>query len=452
MIFKQAIFKKAIPRRTLLRGVGTALALPLLDSMVPAFGDTAAKNAIRMQFVYVPNGIMMDRWTPATEGSGFEFTPILQPLAPFRENLLVLSGLDQKNAVGLPGEGGAFHSRTTAAFLTGVHPKPTEGADIHSGVSVDQIAAKELGKLTQLASLEMSLDPIEASGVCESGYSCTYRNTMVWRTPTTPLPMENQPRQVFERMFGDNDTTDPSARIARIRENRSLLDSLSENVARLSTGLGGSDRAKLGEYLEAVRDMERRIQIAEQQASQEVPSLERPAGVPASFETYIKLMYDLQVLAYQTDLTRVITFMVGHEQSQRTYPEIGISDPHHPLSHHRGDPALMAKVAQINLFHVRMFAYFLEKLRSTPDGSGSLLDHTMIVYGSGMSDGNMHANDNLPVLLVGSGGGKFKGGRHLRYPKGTPMTNLYLRMLDSIGIPVDQLGDSSGKLELLATM
>ena len=446
------IFKKAIPRRTFLRGAGATLALPLLDGMIPALAtaaDTASARAVRMGFVYVPNGIMMDQWTPATEGEGFAMTPILEPLAPFREHFLVLSGLDQKNAVGLPGEGGAFHSRTTAAFLTGVHPKPTEGADIHAGISVDQIAAKELGKRTQLASLEMSLDPIEASGVCESGYSCTYRNTMVWRTPTTPLPMENQPRQIFERMFGDSDTTDPSARLARIKENRSLLDSLTENVARLSTGLDGSDRAKLTEYLDAVRDIERRIQIAEQQASREVPSLERPAGIPSSFEVYIKLMYDLQVLAYQTDLTRVITFMVGHEQSQRTYPEIGVSDPHHPLSHHRGDHSMMAKVVQINLFHIKMFAYYLEKLHSTPDGDGSLLDHTMMVYGSGMSDGNMHANDNLPVLLVGGGGGKIKGGRHIRYAKGTPMTNLYLSMLDMTRIPVDHLGDSSGKLELL---
>jgi uncharacterized protein DUF1552 len=448
------IFKKAIPRRTFLRGLGATLALPLLDGMVPAFGsskDTAAKPAMRMGFVYVPNGIIESKWKPATEGAGFKMTPIMEPLAPFQDRLLVLSGLDQKLANPQAGEGGAFHSRASATFLTGVHPKPTEGADIHAGVSVDQIAAKEMGKQTQVASLELCLDPVEAAGVCEPGYTCAYMNTICWRTPTTPMPMEDHPRVVFERLFGDSETTDRAARLARIEENRSLLDFVSQDVARLLKGLGPADRGKVTEFLDAVRDVERRIQLAEEQASRELPTLERPAGgFPASFEDYAKLMFDLQVLAYQTDLTRVITFMLAHERSGRSYREIGVPDAHHPLSHHRNDPVSIAKLVKVNTFHVKLFAYYIEKLRSTPDGDGTLLDHAMIVYGSGINDGNLHTHEDLPILLVGGGAGKIKGGRHLRYPQGTPMTNLYLSMLDMAGIPLDNLGDSSGKLELLS--
>ena len=446
------IFKKAIPRRTFLQGVGATLALPLLDGMVPAFaGPADTEPTLRMGFVYVPLGVMANKWTPATEGADFEMTPILEPLTPFRDRILVLSGLSQKNANPQPGEGAAFHTRASAAYLTGVHPKPTLGADIQNGISVDQIAAKELGKQTQLASLELALDPGESAGTCEPGYTCAYINTLCWRSATTPLPMENLPREVFERLFGDNDTTDATARLARIKENRSLLDSLTGAVARLQTGLGPADRAKLNEYVDAIRDVERQIQLAEEQSARELQTLDRPVGVPPSFDEYAKLMFDLQVLAYQSDLTRVITYRIAREQSSRTYNEIGIPEAHHPLSHHRGDIRSISKLIQINTYHVKLLAYYLDKLRSTPDGDGSLLDHMMIVYGSGINDGNLHTHESLPVLLAGGGAGKIKGGRHIRYPSpDTAMTNLYLSMLDMMGIPVDNLGDSTGRLELLS--
>jgi hypothetical protein len=450
------VFKKAIPRRTFLRGVGATLALPLLDGMIPAFAgpaDTAAKPILRMGFVYVPNGIIPGSWRPSVEGAGFEMTRILEPLTPFRDQLLVLSGLDQKPANPGPGGvgGGAPHSLTGGAYLTGVSPRQTEGLNIRAGVSVDQIAARQLGKQTQLASLELGLDPVEASGYCEGGYSCTYINTISWRTATTPMPMEDRPRTVFERLFGDSETTNPAERLARIEENRSLLDFVTEDAASLSAGLMPSDRGKLNEYLDAVRDVERRIQLAEQQASREIPTLERPAGgFPASYEDYAKLMFDLQVLAYQTDMTRVITFMLAHERSGRSYREIGVPDAHHGVSHHRNDPVNIEKLVKINTYHVKLFSYYLEKLRSTRDGDGSLLDHTMIVYGSGINNSNEHTHDNLPIAMVGGGCGKIKGGRHLRSPLGTPMANLYLSMLDMMGIPVDKFGDATGKLELLS--
>jgi len=448
------IFKRAIPRRTFLRGVGATLALPLLDGMVPAFGGRAAAataSAIRLGFVYVPNGIVMDKWLPGTEGASFELTPILAPLAPYRKDLLVLSGLDSAPANALPGEAGAFHTRAMAAYLTGVHPKQTEGPDIAAGVSVDQLAAKELGKQTQIASLELCLDPVQAAGVCEPQFTCAYMNTISWRTPTTPMPMEDRPRAVFERMFGDNETTDPAARRARIEEDRSLLDSLADGVARFRSTLAPSDRPKLAEYLDAVRDVERRIQLAEQQSTRELPILERPAGgVPGTFEDHAKLMMDLQVLAFQTDLTRVITFMFAHDRSPRSYPEIGIPEAHHALSHHRGDPASIIKLAQLNTYHVKLFTYYLDRLKSIPDGDGSLLDHSMIVYGAGIADGNLHTEDNLPTILVGGGAGKIKGGRHVRSAKGTPMANLYLRLLDNLGVSVEHLGNSTGKLDPLS--
>jgi hypothetical protein len=447
------ITKKAIPRRAFLRGINTMLALPLLDAMVPAFAtarDTAANDAARLSFVYVPNGIVMEKWTPAAEGTAFEFTPILEPLAPFRDHLLVLSGLAHTEGRPLPGESGD-HSRASSSFLTGVHVNQTGGANLRNGVSLDQIVAKELGKRTQLASLELGLDATEIAGTCDSGFACAYSNTLSWRSPTTPMPMENNPRAVFENLFGDSDSTDPRVRLAGIRSDHSILDFVTQDMADLLRGVGPSDRSKLSEYLDAIRDVERRIQLAEEQSSRKLPTLERPVGgIPATFEEHAKLMYDLQVLAYQCDLTRVTTFMVGHEQTTRTYAEIGIPDSHHPLTHHGGNAEKIAKVIRINMFHAKLFAYFLEKLRSTRDGDGSLLDHVMIVYGSGLSDGNMHSHDNLPVLLVGGGAGKVKGGRHLRYPADTPMANLYLTLADMIGVPVESLGTSTGKLELLS--
>ena len=442
------VLKKAIPRRAFLRGAGAALALPFLDSMVPAFA--AANAPVRMGFFYVPNGINMRKWTPAAEGTGFALTPTLEPLAPFRNQLVVLTGLDSNQANALPGEGGAFHTRTTSAYLTGVHPKLTKGTDIQLGVSVDQIAAMRLGQETQLSSMELALDNGDPAGICEGELTCAYAN-LSWRSSTTPLPMENRPRAVFERLFGDSETTDSAARRAQIQESRSILDSVREEVGRLNGKLHSKDRAKLSEYLDAIRDTERRIQIAEQQASRELPTLTRPGGsIPSTFEDYAKLMFDLEVLAFQTDLTRVCTFMLAHESSVRTYPEIGVPEAHHAVSHDRGDVSLMEKKAQIDAYHVKLFSYFVGKLASTPDGDGSLLDHSMLVYGAGMSDGNMHLNQDLPVALIGGAGGKLKGGRHLRYAKGTPITNLYLRMLDTLGVQVENLGDSTGKLELLS--
>jgi len=447
------IFKQAIPRRTFLRGVGATLALPLLDGMAPAFASAAGEASgrpSRLSIVYAPTGMIMDKWTPATAGAGFELSPILAPLAPFRDRMLVLSGLALKNADAiLPGEGAVGnHSRASATFLSGVHPKKTEGADLEAGVSIDQIAADEFGRKTQLASLELCMES-DLVGTCEAGYSCAYLNTLCWRSPTTPVPMETQPRAVFERLFGDTTSTDPAARLARIRENRSILDSVRQDVSRLALGLDATDRNKLDQYLEAIRDVERRIQIAEEQSGRELPQMERPLGVPATFEAYAKLMFDMMVLAAQSDLTRVTTMMIAREQSALAYPEIGVGDPHHPLTHHNGDPAKIASVLKINLFHMGLFAYYLERLRATPDGDGSLLDHTMILLGSAISDGNLHLHDNLPVLLLEGGAGKSNGGRHIRYPEATPLANLYLTMFDKLGIPLDNIGDSTGQLNLL---
>jgi hypothetical protein len=444
------VTKKCLSRRAALRGLGVAFGLPLLDGMVPALAATALKSPTRMTIAYVPSGIMMENWTPSAEGQGFELTPILKPLAPLREHILVLSGLAHNEGLALPGENGGDHARASSSFLTGIHVAKTEGADLRGGISLDQIAAKEVGKHTQLASLELALDATETIGECEAGYSCAFTNTLSWRTPTTPLPMENQPRAVFENLFGDSDSTDPKLRRAQIEGQHSILDFVTQSVTDLLKSLGSSDRTKLTEYLDAIRDVERRIEIAEKQASKELPMLDRPVGIPASFREHAKLMYDLQVLAFQCDLTRITTFMKGHEQSFRPYAEIGIPDAHHPLTHHGGSTEKKIKVTRINTFHVEMLAYFLEKLRSTPDGDGSLLDHSVIVYGSGLSDGNMHLHNNLPILLAGGGGGKLKGGRHLRYPSDTPMPNLYGTLLDIVGVPLENLGSSFGKLKPLS--
>ncbi len=446
------IFKKAIPRRTFLQGVGTAVALPLLEGMAPALASAAevSKPKARLSIAYVPNGIIMDKWTPTAEGAGMELPAILEPLQSFRDQILVLSGLDLKCANQLPGEGGGDHARGSAAFLTGVHPVPTQGANMRMGISMDQVAAQHLASQTQLASLELALDNNDLVGTCDVNFSCAYSNTISWRGPTTPLPMENKPRQVFERLFGDSDSTDPAQRMARMRENRSILDSVMEGVGRLMSGLGPNDRRKLKEWTEAIRDIERRIQVAEAQDEQELPALDRPAGTPATFEEHAKLMFDLQVLAYQADLTRVITFMMGREKNERSYREIGISDSFHPLTHHRHRAEMVDKVVQINTFHIKALAYFLEKLRSTPDGDGTLLDHVALLYGSGISDGNVHSHDSLPILLAGGAAGRIKGGRHIRYPKDSLLLNLHLSLLDMVGVPVDKLGESTGKLNVLS--
>ncbi|NOT28165.1 MAG: DUF1552 domain-containing protein [Acidobacteria bacterium] len=448
------IFKKAIPRRTFLRGVGTTLALPLLDGMIPAFAaprqTAAAKSPVRFSLVYLANGRIMDHWTPKKLGRDFDLSPTLTPLAPFRDQMLVLTGLNHEQGRALVGEDTGDHGRAGATYLTGVHPKKTEGADFRAGISMDQIAAKELGKHTQLASLELCLDSSDLLGQCEAGYTCAYMNTISWRTPTTPLAMENRPRLVFERLFGDNDSTDPAVRLRQIKRDRSILDSVTESTNALLAGLGAADRTKLTDYFDGLREVERRIQTAEEQSSRELPTLERPADVPTTFAEHSKLMFDLQVLAFQTDMTRVITFMMGREFGSRTFEEIGIPDGHHTVTHHSNRQALIDKTIKIDLYQSQMFAYYLDRLRSTPDGDGTLLDNVAVLFGGSLSNGNLHLHNNLPTVLVGGAGGQLKGGRHLQYPETTPMTNLHLRLLDMLGVPCDNLGDSNGKLDLLS--
>jgi Protein of unknown function (DUF1552) len=449
------ITNKAISRRTVLRGIGTSLALPFLDSMIPAFGSAAraaAQPIRRFGVVYVPNGMVMQLWTPKADGAAFELTQTLKPLEPFRNQMLVLTGLSSNPPIGgLAGAAAGVHARASTRFLTDVPPRRGQGLEIEAGTSVDQIIAKEFGKYTQLSSLELSLEGRDFTGSCDAGYSCAYTNTIAWRGPTTPLPVENDPRAVFERLFGDGGSTAPAARLARIRGDRSLLDSVSDRIAHLRTKIGARDGAKLGEYLDAVRDIERRIQKAEEQSNQQLPLLDRPAGVPETYEAHAKLMLDLQVLAYQTDLTRVITLMMGRELSSRTYPEIGVTEAHHPISHHLGDPAKLASLAKINSFHMTQFAYYLEKLRATPDGDGSLLDHMILMYGAGMADSNLHSPNGLPLLILGGGSGALKGGRHIKYKMDTPLANLHLTFLDKLSIPtVESIGDSTGKVEQLS--
>ncbi len=441
------ITKKAMARRTILRGMGTALALPLLDGMVPALSAlarTAAKPTLRFGAVYVPNGIVMQNWTPTGEGTAFEFTPILKPLAPFRDQMLVLSGLNSTP----PGDvRGGTHSRAATRFLTDEQPRDPERWAEREPVSIDQIAARELGKYTPLSSLELGLEGANFAGSCDSGgFSCAFSYTISWRNAATPLPMEHNPRAVFERLFGDSENTASEGQRARLQDQRSILDSVSEDVARLGRRLGPSDRVKVGSYLDAVRDVERRIQMAEAQGERDVPFMDRPLGAPADFVDHATLMYDLQLLAYQIDRTRIVTFMAGHELSGRTYPHVGVPDAHHPLSHHRGVPDALAKLTKINTHHVSLFASFLEKLRSTPDGDGSLLDHTMIVYGAGMSDSNANSPYNLPIILLGGGAGQLKVGRHLVYPERTPLANLHVSLLDKLSAPIERIGDSNGPL------
>jgi hypothetical protein len=445
---------KSIHRRTFLRGTGAALALPLLDSMTPAFAVDAARPT-RMAFIEVPNGIMNlnNEFAPKAVGALDQLTPILQPLADFKDRMLVLSGLDQQPAAGLGFEVAGDHPRACTAWLTGSHARMTAGADLKAGISVDQIAAKEFGKYTQLASLEVGLESADVVGSCEAAYSCAYYNTIAWRDENTPLPMENRPRALFERLFGAAGTTDPKARELLRKEDRSILDAINQDVTRLRGKLGGPDRGKIDQYLEAVRDVERRIQRAEAQGNdRDMPALAGPAGVPPLFSEYFKLMVDLMALAWQTDMTRVCTFQIGHEMSGRAYPELGFGDSHHSVTHHHGEPEKIAKTTQINTFHTKMLAYYLDKLRSTPDGDGSVLDHSMILYGAALSDANLHLYTDLPLLLVAGGVNGIKGGQHIRYPLRTPMSNLLLTMLDKANVPhADKLGDSTGRLELVAS-
>ena len=441
------VTKKHLPRRTFLKGVGVSLALPLLDSMIPArtlLAQTAGKPLPRLGFVYVPHGAIMDKWTPATEGAGFEFTPILKPLEPFRDRLNVVSGLGHRAA-----DTTAVHSLSPTTWLSGVRPKATQGVDAFAGVTADQVAAQQIGQDTVLPSMELATeDHSGLIGSCDRDYGCIYMNTLSWRTPTTPMPMEINPRKVFERMFGQGGSA--TERLARIKEDKSILDAITKDVASLQVQLGPSDRQMMTQYLENVREIERRIQRAEtSQGDEDLQLPARPAGVPFDYEEHIKLMYDLITLAYQADVTRVITFMVSREVSNRTYPQVGVTDGHHAISHHQNRAEKMEKNVKIQTYNISQFGYFLDKLKNTPDGDGSLLDHAALLYGSNMSNSNAHDHYPLPNLVVGGAAGRMQGGRHLKYADHTPMTNLLVTMLDKVGVKQESLGDSSGLLSNL---
>ena len=442
------ITKKALARRTFLRGAGAVLALPLMDAMTPAMSAAATPAPTRMAFVYHPVGAILDRWTPTADGKNFEFTPSLKPIEAHRENITVLTGLAQIQGRAL-GDGPGDHAREGATWLTGVHPRRSE-TNLGCGISADQIAANALGKETQFASLEIALEAPGLAGSCDQNYSCAYTNTVSWKNPTTPLPMEPNPRIIFERLFGEGDSTDPASRQARLNEQRSILDYVAGSIDRLQTNLGSRDRAKLSNYLDSIRDIERRIEKAEaQNAEMQIPEMERPGGVPEEFEDHAKLMVDLQAIAFQTDMTRVITFMLGRAGSNRPYRNIGISDGHHSLTHHRNIPETIEKVAKIDEYLVSVFAYYLQTMKSTPDGhGGSLLDNMMICYGSSLGDANVHTHHDLPIALV-AGTKLFEGNRHLRYQTETPLNNLFLNMFDKAGVECERFGDSTGRLSYI---
>lgn len=439
------VTKKALPRRTFLRGVGTALALPLLDAMVPsmtALAATPANPVRRLGFVYIPMGSTIAQWTPPGSGALTELSPTLNSLAPVKDHLTVLTNLEIKNAY--PGT----HATSNSAYLSCATSKWTESTDYELATTVDQIAAQHIGSETRLPSLELAMDLLTTVGQCDNGYACVYQNNLSWSSPTTPLPAEAHPRVVFERLFGDGGST--ADRRAEMRKNASLLDWVSGDIARLQKKLGPGDRTKIGQYLDSIREVERRIQKAEAGAADaQLPDLDRPVGVPADYGDHARLMFDLQVLAFQADVTRVITFQLARETSTRTYPEIGVPDPHHPVTHHNNDPEKMAKVAKINAFHVSLFSYFLQKLKATPDGNGSLLDHSAFLYGSGMGNPNLHDHVNLPILVAGGAAGRMKGGRHIRYAQPEPLANLHLTLLEKAGVHLDKFADSRGLVKEL---
>jgi hypothetical protein len=445
------VSKKAIARRTILRGIGTAVALPLLDAMIPAFAPAATTTPVRrLGVVYHPNGVIYDKWLPTGVGSDFELSPTLKGLEPFKDKLIVITGLFSDQAEPL-GDGGGDHSRACGSYLTGVHVKKSDSL-VENAVSMDQIAAKTFEHDTQLSSLQMTADENSLLGSCDLGYSCAYSSTLSWLTPTLPLMAENNPRVLFQRMFGASDSTDAHVRAARLTQDRSLLDSVNNRVNQLQRKLGTADNRKVNDYLTALRDVERRIQKAEEQSSKELPDVAQPAGIPDSFEEQVRLLYDMQLLAYQSDLTRVITFMYGREQTGRPYPQIGVPEPHHPISHHQSDPVKMEKCARIQRYHIALFAEYLEKLRNTADGDGSLLDHVILLFGAGISNSDRHTHGPLPTFVVGGGSGTLKGGRHLVYPEHTPLTNLQLTLLNKLGIPAESLGDSNGQFKELSQL
>jgi len=435
--------KKAIPRRTFLKNGRAVLALPLLDAMIPAatsWAQTAAKPVRRLGFVFIPMGCDQARWTPPGEGKLDELSPILSPLEPVKDQLTVLTNTRLQNAY--PGT----HDTSNASFLSAAPAKHTESSDYYLGTTVDQIAAKEMGRQTQLASLQLAMDLNPLAGVCNNGYACVYQNCLSWSSPTTPLPSEAHPRVVFERLFGEGGNS--AARRAALQDRASLLDSFTGNIVKLKQRVGASDRARVDQYLDSVRQVESEIQRAEKSAAENtMPDADRPVGVPAAFADHAKLLFDLQVLAFQADITRVVTFQLTREQNNRTYPEIGVPDPHHPTSHHGGDPEKLAKISKINTFHVSLFSDFLQKMKATPDGDGSLLDHSVYVYGSGIGNSSIHDHENLPILVAGGAAAGMRGGRHIRFEKGTNLANLHLTLLDRVGVHLDSFMDSTGEIE-----
>ncbi len=450
------ITKKCLPRRTFLRGMGATVALPLLDSMVPALSamaKTSANPVRRLGFIYFPHGSVswapgaQNLWTPAGEAGKLELSAILAKLEPVKDQTLVLTNMEHKNAQGNGTDGNAEHTRSNASWLSAARPKMTEGADVRLATTVDQIAARQLCRDTRLPSLELTVENSFLVGNCDNGYNCVYVNSLSWSSPTTPLPMENNPRLVFERLFGEGGTVDE--RRAEMRKDRSILDSVTEDMARLIGTLGAGDRRRVSDYVDSVREVERRIQRAEEQAGQSTLALpDRPVGIPESYDEHVKLLFDLLVLTYQADITRVFSMQLGREQSARTFPWIGVNEGHHGISHHQDSPEKIAALAKINTYHIELLSYFVEKMAATPDGDGSLLDHSMVLHGSGMSNGNLHNHKNLPLVLLGGGSGQLRGGRHIKYAELTPMANLLLGLLDKAGVPVDSFGDSTGRVDL----
>ena len=442
------INRKALPRRTFLRGMGVTVALPLMDAMVPAMtalAATPARPVRRLGYIFIPMGSDISRWTPPGEDTLTELSPILRPLERSKDYLTAVTNMQLKNAY--PGS----HATSNSAYLSCAKAKLTESTDYYLGVTVDQIAAKEIGQETPLPSLELGMDLLDIVGQCDDGYACVYQNNLSWSSPTTPLPYEAHSRKVFERLFGEGGSA--AERSKTLKKKASLLDRVKSDISRLQRELGAGDRTKVDQYLDSVREVERRIQIAEAGAAENpAPDFDRPLGVPAAYADHARLMFDLQVLALQADITRVITFQLARETSTRSYNEIGVSEPHHPLTHHGNDPEKIAKVAKINEYHVSLFAYLLEKLRATPDGDGSLLDHSMYMYGSGMGDPNAHDHTNLPILVAGGGAGRLKGGRHIRYAEPTPLANLHLTLLEKAGVRMDSFADSKGKVEELLSI
>jgi hypothetical protein len=444
------VTRKALARRTFLRGMGAAIGLPLLDSMIPAFaGTTASKTPVRIGWMYVPNGIDMRFWTPAQEGPLTDLPRILKPLEPVKNDVLVISNLAQNYGRALF-DGPGDHGRAAANYLTGVHVYKTAGADIKLGISADQVAAKELGRETRLPSLELGLEDGRQAGNCDSGYSCAYTNNIAWLSETQPLPPLIDPRGVFERLFGSGIVESPAAHARRMSMRRSILDLVTADTKKLETGLGPSDRRKLDEYLSSIREIERQIAKAESDNAEIDPKMDKPYGAPADYGEHFDLMAHMMTIAMQADLTRIFTWMMAREGSSRPYREIGVSDGHHPLTHHKGDMTMLGKVTEINCYHLQLFARFVDKLKSTKEGDGTLLDNSMIVYGAGLSDGNAHTHDGLPVVIAGGGGKFLKTGRHVIYQRETPLTNLYISMLDRLGVRPGSIGDSTGPLEGLS--